>query len=97
MNMTEHFFIVLFAKLFIGLAVITLCEINQARPYYFKREIILGCLVIALCPLFMNVVMYLVAAYLLRLYPYGIVRAFMWPIELVRSIVKSLTKRYPTR
>lgn len=95
--MTEQQIVVFFVKLFISLTVMTICEINQSKPYYYKREILGSCIVLALCPLTIAIVMYFVTAYLLRMYPYSVVRGFMWPIEVHRNIVKSITNRYPSR
>jgi len=95
--MIERDLLFIFIKAVVSIVAITLCEYKRNRPLYYKREVLLASLVIAVLPLGIHVVMYLATAYMLRLYPYGAVRAWMWPAELYRSIVKGVTNTYPHR
>lgn len=95
--MLEHAALIMMAKLALSFTIVTLCERNQPRPYYYLLEILIGSLVIAAVPLIGHVVMYAATAYLLRRYPYGTVRAWLWPVELYRAAFKCITNRYPFR
>lgn len=95
--MNAETFLDFFAKLAIFMIIVRLCEANQSRPYYYNWEVVFGSLLVAAVPLAVHAVMYLVTAWMLRAYPYGVVRAMMWPIEIIRGVVKSFTKRYPYR
>lgn len=95
--MLEHAALIIVGKFLISFTLVLICERNQHQPYFYKTEIFLGSIVIAAVPLLGQVVMYIATAYMLRKYPYGIVRAWLWPIELYRSLVKSFSHRYPFR
>ena len=95
--MLEHAIYIVGAKFVILCGIVMCCERQQARPYYYLLEIILGSAVLAFVPLIGQVFMYCVAAYQLRNYPYGTVRALLWPIELYRAAHQRLFRRYPFR
>lgn len=95
--MLEHQIFIILGKLLLSFTVVMLAERNQPRPYYYVIEILLGSAVIAATPIVGHVVMYAATAYLLRDYPDSLVRAWLWPVELYRSLVKCITKRYPFR
>lgn len=95
--MYEYTALIMLGKMMLSFTIVTLCEYNQPRPYYYKLEILLGSMVIAAVPLVGHVILYLATAYLLRHYPYGTVRAWMWPVELYRAAFKRITNRYPFR
>ena len=95
--MLEHHIFIILGKLLLSFTVVVLAERNQPKPYYYVIEIILGSAVIASIPILGHAVMYAATAYLLRDYPDGLIRAWLWPVELYRSLVKCFTKRYPFR
>lgn len=95
--MLEHHIFIILGKLLLSFTVVVLAERNQPKPYYYVIEIILGSAVIASIPILGHMVMYFATAYLLRDYPDVLVRAWLWPVELYRSLVKCFTKRYPFR
>lgn len=95
--MLEHAIFIVGAKFVLICGIVMISERQQPRPYYYLLEIILGSAVIALVPLIGTVFLYAVTAYQLRYYPYGLIRALMWPVELYRAAYKCLFHRYPFR
>jgi hypothetical protein len=95
--MLEHAMLIVVAKFATLCGIVLLCEAQQPKPYYYFLEIIIGSAVIAFVPLLGTVLMYFLTAYQLRHYPYGVVRALLWPVELYRSAYKYLFNRYPFR
>lgn len=95
--MLEHAIFIVGAKFVILCGIVMYSERLQPRPYYYLLEIILGSALIAFVPLLGTVVLYAATAYQLRHYPYGIIRALLWPVELYRSAYKCVFRRYPFR
>lgn len=95
--MLEHQIFIVLGKLLLSFTIVMLTERSQPKPYYYLLEIVLGSLVIAALPMLGHLIMYAATAWLLRRYPNGIIRAWLWPVELYRALVMSLTKRYPFR
>lgn len=95
--MLEHDYLIVGTKFILSCMIILLCEKQQARPYYYFLEIVLGSVVIAVVPLIGHVLAYALMAHHLRHYPYSIVRAWLWPVELYRTAYMQLFRRYPYR
>lgn len=95
--MLEYTVFIVGAKFILLCGIVMISERQQARPYYYLLEIILGSVVVAFVPLIGTVFMYAVTAYQLRHYPYGVIRALLWPVEIYRAAYKGLFHRYPFR
>lgn len=95
--MLDYYLIVFVTKFIVSCGIVLYAERRQLRPYYYLREVILASILIAFLPLLGHLIMYAVAGYQLRLYPYGVIRAWLWPVELYRALVMRLTRRYPFR
>ncbi|QXO10001.1 hypothetical protein pEaSNUABM37_00040 [Erwinia phage pEa_SNUABM_37] len=95
--MLEHAMLIVGVKFIVSCTIVLIAERQQSKPYYYLCEIILGSAVIAVVPLLGHVALYFLTAYNLRQYPYGIIRAWLWPVELYRSAYKYLFRRYPFR
>lgn len=95
--MLEHALLIVGVKFIVSCTIILLAERQQTKPYYYLCEIILGSAIIAVIPLLGQILLYAFTAYNLRHYPYGVVRSWLWPVELYRSAYKYFFRRYPFR
>jgi len=95
--MLERFLLIVALKFIVCWTIIFFAERQQLKPYYYFHEVVLGCIVVAITPLVGQLALYVYMGYQLRDYPYGMVRAWLWPVECYRSIIYRYTRRYPFR